>query len=144
MEHEDFPFRGQTKVVGDCWEWIVPEGYPYPYANTMDQPAHRYVYTECVGPIAARMSIDHMCHNTRCVRPAHLRQVTHKQNMENRKGAHKNNRTGVRNVMLTREGSYQVRVTHNHKTLCFGTYADLDEAARVAKEARQKLFTHSE
>jgi len=134
----------RVRVVGECWEWTGKGGYKDPYGTLRGEQAHRAVYLELVGPIPEGMVIDHTCHNTRCVRPDHLRPVTHKQNMENRKGAAKNNRVGVRGVRLTRDGTYQVRVTHNSKTYCFGTFTDLTKAASVAKEARQKLHTHSD
>lgn len=144
MEISDFKYAHRVRVEGECWLWVVPEGYKSPYPAFLHGMAYRVIYEELVGPVEKGMDIDHKCHNNFCVRPAHLRQITRRQNMENRRGAHKNNRTGVRNVMITRGGAYQVRVTSNKKTYTFGTYADLEEAARVAKEARQKLHTHGD
>lgn len=122
----------------------MPDGYNQPYANIKGTPAHRVTYTAFIGAIPKGMYVDHMCHNKRCVRPDHLRAITPKQNMENRKGAPKNSRTGVRGVFLTPSGTYQVRVTSNYKTHCFGTFTTLEEAATVAKAARQQLHTHSQ
>jgi len=43
--------------------------------------AHRYVYTQVVGPIPAGMQIDHLCRNTMCVNPKHLQAVTPRANV---------------------------------------------------------------
>jgi hypothetical protein len=42
--------------------------------------AHRVVYEDCVGPIPAGMTLDHLCHNTRCVNPGHLEPTTRREN----------------------------------------------------------------
>lgn len=143
IELSEFPYLHRVKDVDGCWVWQRKhrdgEGLATPYAYLKGRVAHRTVYEELVGPVVAGMVLDHKCHTTLCVNPNHLRQVTHQENMQNRKGASKNNRTGVRNVMLTREGTYQVRVSSNKKTHCFGTYTTLEEADMVAKAARAKL-----
>ncbi|WP_033356238.1 HNH endonuclease signature motif containing protein, partial [Kitasatospora aureofaciens] len=43
--------------------------------------AHRYAYTQLVGPIPDGLVIDHLCRNPSCVNPAHLEPVTHAENM---------------------------------------------------------------
>ena len=47
--------------------------------------AHRLTYQWAKGPIPAGMELDHLCRNRRCVNPAHLEPVTHRENV--RRGA---------------------------------------------------------
>lgn len=42
--------------------------------------AHRAVYEHLRGPIPVGLELDHLCRNTRCVNPAHLEPVTHREN----------------------------------------------------------------
>lgn len=84
---------------GGCWWWtasLTHAGYgrwgesstPKGYAQ-----AHRTSYGWLVGPIPEGMELDHTCHNAdptcpagdaclhrRCVNPAHLEPVTHREN----------------------------------------------------------------
>ena len=84
----------------ECWPWT---GWTYPsgYGRIKDEGkqvlAHRWSYEHAVGPIAAGLVIDHTCHNAaaaagecdggdscphrRCVNPAHLKMVTHAENL---------------------------------------------------------------
>lgn len=41
---------------------------------------HRYAYEQANGPIPKGKVIMHLCDNTRCINPAHLKAGTHKQN----------------------------------------------------------------
>lgn len=43
--------------------------------------AHRLSYQIYVGPLVPGLVIDHTCRNRACVRPDHLRQVTHQENI---------------------------------------------------------------
>ena|SRR6185295_12409565 len=42
--------------------------------------AHRWSYSQFVGPIPAGMEIDHLCRNGSCVNPDHLEPVTQAEN----------------------------------------------------------------
>lgn len=43
--------------------------------------AHRFFYEHFIGEIPEGLEIDHLCHNTICVNPAHLEAVTHSENL---------------------------------------------------------------
>src|SRR3546814_19356891 len=43
--------------------------------------AHRISYELCVGPIPEGMELDHLCRVRRCVNPAHMEPVTHRENV---------------------------------------------------------------
>jgi hypothetical protein len=86
-----------THLPNGCWQWdrfINPEGYgTTSYRGRRGTLAHRAMYLELVGPIAAGMTLDHRCHNEdttcaggppcphrRCVNPAHLVPATTEDN----------------------------------------------------------------
>ena len=79
--------RLRSKTVFDprsfCWNWqarIDRHGYGYFKMRGKSWLAHRASYTLFKCDIPAEMPIDHLCRNTRCVNPAHLEVVTHKEN----------------------------------------------------------------
>jgi len=59
---------------GDCWVWtgdVTAGGY-----GTWDHDVvHRVAYREMVAEIPAGYEVDHLCRNTRCVKPDHLEAV---------------------------------------------------------------------
>lgn len=79
-------------LIGDgCWEWISSldhNGYPMFWeknANTGGKSkahlGHRLVYELLVGPIPDGLVIDHLCRNSKCVRPDHLEPVPQRVNV---------------------------------------------------------------
>jgi len=68
-----------------CWLWtgaIAKSGYGTFSLNGRTEYAHRVAWLELIGPIPQGLEIDHVkCGRHRCVNPAHLRVVTHAQNM---------------------------------------------------------------
>ena len=76
------------KSAGGCWLWT---GYTNPAGygricrreNGKDKChlAHRYAWTQLVGPIEDGMTLDHLCRVRACVNPEHLEVVTQKVNV---------------------------------------------------------------
>ncbi len=69
----------------DCWNWtgyIRKNGYGQLRVRGDKLPwlAHRYVYSQLVGPLVEGHDLDHLCRNKACVNPKHLEQVTHREN----------------------------------------------------------------
>lgn len=63
-----------------CWLWagyVKPDGYP----QFGQEYAHRFAYTEIVGPIPEGLELDHLCRVRSCVNPNHLEAVTHLVNI---------------------------------------------------------------
>jgi hypothetical protein len=68
----------------ECWRWtgaLSSKRYGTLTMGHRDRvPAHRFAYELLVGPIPDGLEIDHLCRNTRCVNPAHMEPVTHREN----------------------------------------------------------------
>jgi hypothetical protein len=146
--------RFWTKVdrSGDCWLWtaaIDSKGYgricQREHGMQKGLSAHRVSYVLAHGSIPADKFIDHICRNRACVNPAHLRLATHKQNMENRDGAQRNNRTSpYRGVTWSNHAKrWRADVTHQSKQHHLGYFdtAELAHEAAVAK--RNEFYTHN-
>lgn len=67
-----------------CWLWTgVLDGNGYgcvQLAAYRNRGAHRVAYEAFSGPIAEGLQLDHLCRTRRCVNPAHLEQVTSREN----------------------------------------------------------------
>lgn len=77
-------FWRSVVVLEDCWEWCgayTRRGYGNLKRDGKTVRAHRASYEMYVGPVPEGLVLDHVCRNTRCVKPAHLRAVTQKQNV---------------------------------------------------------------
>lgn len=132
---------------GDCWEWTavkVTGGYGKIVVDGKNQRAHRYSYKVAKGPIPSGMVVDHTCHNTGCVNPAHLRLATRSQNMENRRGPDSGSTSKFRGVSWNSERKQWVAQVKHHGTTHFlGRFDKEEEAAEAARAKRNELFTHN-
>lgn len=71
-------FLSRISIVNDCWIWsggISSSGYGL-YAKGIRRYAHRISYCIFNGEISDRKVIDHLCRNTKCVNPEHIRLVS--------------------------------------------------------------------
>lgn len=69
------------KDRSDCWLWArCVTNLDYGRVNG-HLFAHRAVYEALVGNIPVGYELDHLCRVPRCVNPAHLEPVTHRENM---------------------------------------------------------------
>lgn len=136
--------------LGSCWEWTAAKSDGYGVVALPDgrggwptKRAHRYVWELLIGPIGVGLLLDHTCFNRACVNPDHLREVTNKENLENREGAQERNPTGVRGVFINRQGRYVARVGHNWMDYHVGTFDTLEEAESAIIAKRNELHTHN-
>ena len=84
LTRELLDIMGDEMTVGDgCWQWssLRVDGYGRIRYQKKDQLAHRVVYELLVGPIPEDLTLDHLCRNRGCVRPAHLEPVTRGENV---------------------------------------------------------------
>ena len=130
-----------TEWQGDCLIWTGHKdtaGYGMISVNGRMMGAHRYAWLRTKGEIPEGKFIDHKeCYNPACVNVKHLRESTVQQNNFNRSGGY--GKSGHRNVYWNYNG-WVVRVTKDGVRHNFGTYTDIEEAARVAEEKRNLLF----
>ena len=87
----------------DCILWVgtfVHPGYGRVHAEGHSEPAHRYAWRRAFGEIPAGLVVDHVCHVPACVNVDHLRLATRQQNTQNRAGAQRNSKTGIRGVRI--------------------------------------------
>lgn len=84
------------KATG-CWNWTAsthsPARYPNKKYGQFKLPrvngrqvainTHRFMYETAYGPLlpGLRLDVDHICRNTLCVNPRHLRAITHCDNL---------------------------------------------------------------
>lgn len=138
-------FWAKVDKSGDCWNWtagMFPDGYgSFRYNGTMTG-SHRVSYELEHGPIPEGMQVDHICRNRKCVRPDHLRLVTHTQNRQNHGGPMRTNKTsGIRGVSwYPRTNRWVVHV--RHRTV--GYFLDLAEAEAAAIAERNRVYTHND
>lgn len=70
----------------DCWIWCGKHQNWYGRINvyldgrTRSLWAHRVAYEAFRGPIPDGMTVDHVCRESYCVNPAHLRLLTNERN----------------------------------------------------------------
>ena len=147
MSSFEFKFWENVDQSGTCWIWsgcTNRQGYGVTRHNGKPAKAHRVAYSFDNGAIPEGMVIDHICHNTSCVKPAHLRLATQKQNLENLGAVHSHNVTsGVRGVYHHR-GKWQARVTHNGKIHSAGIHSTIALAEAAVIALRNELFTHND
>lgn len=141
-------FWSHVNKTDTCWGWTsrtISAGYGDFTVQGAHKLAHRFAYEIEHGPIAEGMMIDHRCHNRTCVNPTHLRMVTPKQNMENRAGLARNNKSGVRGVhFYPSRGSWRATVGHNGRMVHVGYFASVAEAEGAVIAKRLELHTHND
>jgi len=149
MNVEDRFWRKVDKSAGPdgCWLWMGGKrnGYGQFRLDSRRVSAHRVAYELATGEQIGDLQIDHICHVPACVNPAHLRPVTSKQNHENRAGAQRDSRSGVRGVCWYKPlKRWQAQVCHNGKRTHVGYFTSLEAADAAVRAARCELFTHND
>lgn len=142
-------FWDKVNKADQCWVWTgakTRNGYGNCYFNGRYMRAHRISFQLANPNIDIDgLCIDHLCHVTACVNPAHLRVATHKQNQENRAGAQCNSTSGVRGIRWdSSRNKWLARVKHNGRTINVGRFNSLGEASEAVRIKRLELFTHNE
>lgn len=139
----DDRFESKVEKTESCWNWTAfknEKGYGSFYFEGKMRAAHRFAFQRANGPIPAGMVVDHICQNPGCVRPAHLRLATTKQNAEYRRGAQANNKNSKVRGVYKAGKSWRVMLRHNQELLHFGCYPTIAEAEAVAIKERARLF----
>jgi hypothetical protein len=147
MKTREERFWAKVNKTEGCWEWTAAQdkhGYGLFWDGERMRLAHRKSIEITTGekPVG---HLDHACRNPSCVNPRHLREVSRKQNMENRVGEQSNNKSGFRGVSLHKtSGLWQATVGHDGKQIHLGYFKDPAAAGEAAKAKRLELYTHNE
>lgn len=144
-------FWSKVDQSAECWVWtdpLRPDGYGSLGIGGRGGKrwlAHRFSFELANGPIARGAEIDHQCLTRACVNPAHLREVSKKQNMENRSGPQRGSSSGIRGVSWSAaHGKWRAQVGHNQSNFHVGYFTSKEAAAESAMAKRLELFTHNE
>jgi hypothetical protein len=106
--------------------------------------SHVFSYELKYGP-EEHQQLDHVCHNKKCVNPDHLRQVSNKQNTENKGRLNSNNTSGFQGVWFDKyTNRWAAEVKHHGQKFWLGRFTSLEEAAEAARTKRLELFTHND
>lgn len=120
---EDY-FNKRVIKTDRCWEWvgsITPDtGYGYYTVKQKRFYAHRISYCLYNGSISREMVIDHICKNTICVNPLHLREVTTRFNVI--------------------DNSNSPFAIHSRKTHCLRGHEYFGDNLRFGKNAKGYVF----
>lgn len=88
--------RGQD----GCWIWSatkINSGYGHFWNGRKLVLAHRFLYEFLNGPVTPKLELDHIvCSRRDCVRPDHLRPVSHTENMRRAVSGEQNPRAKLR------------------------------------------------
>ena len=115
-------------------------GYKYVRVDGKLQREHRYIWEKHFGAIPDGVQIDHINGDRADNRIENLRLATPAQNAQNRLGANKTNKLGVKGVQQLPSGKYRVRIYAEGKDKHLGTYKELELAELISNEARVKYF----
>jgi hypothetical protein len=81
------PIPPLNRKLGRCWVWTMKPGTKAGYGIVSYRHkrflAHQVSYRLTKGEVPEGLELDHRCHNRICVRPSHLRAVTHSENARN-------------------------------------------------------------
>ena len=136
QDHDPLLERFWSKVdtSGDCWLWVggtSDTGYGSfgckVDGERVSMNAHRFSWELEHGPVPSGLELDHLCRVRRCVKPAHLEPVTHRENVLRGMGP---------GAIVGREG----RCMRGHEMTAGNTYvvpANSQRQCRRCKRLRQ-------
>jgi hypothetical protein len=79
------PVPNERPRLGPCWLWLgglTSDGYGlFRPKKGQQASAHRFAWSALGLPLIQGLTLDHLCRRRDCVRPSHLEQVTHAENI---------------------------------------------------------------
>ncbi len=124
--------------VGDVAGGPDGRGYLQISVQSRLYQAHRLAWLHVNG-VWPKLNIDHINRNPSDNRLVNLRDVTQKQNLQNRSKP-SNNTSGYPGVVWhKRISKWQARIKHNYKHIHLGYFSILEEAI-AARKAAEKLY----
>lgn len=101
---------------------------------------HRWVADAAKGFV-----VDHINHDTLDNTDSNLRLATKSENGQNRRGAIKNSKSGIRGISWSKSNKkWQAQIVIKYKHTHLGFYDDKEEAEQAVIEARKKYMPYSQ
>ena len=122
-------------TVNQYKSWVVGINYN----NKKILTCSRIIFLLHNGFLTEGKQVDHIDNNSLNNNPDNLRELTNRQNSYNRK-LPKNNTSGHKGVSWSKKSKkWKVEIIVNGKSHYFGLYEKLEDAIKVAIQARKKL-----
>lgn len=134
--------RGRSNCKGKRVGWLDKDGYRVTEIDYAGYRIHRLVFLMHHGYMPD--IVDHIDGDITNNRIENLRAATSNQSQHNKRRS-RNSKNPAKGVTLRPNGKWWVRVGIEGKRIALGCYDDLEEAIRVATEARNKYhgeFAH--
>ncbi|AMN30966.1 hypothetical protein BFS06_12200 [Clostridium perfringens] len=126
------------KVInnGHTWCYFRCKGEPYAVLNLKSKRVylHRFIMNT-----PKDMVTDHINHDTLDNRKRNLRNATISENMQNRKSARRDSKSGIRGISWD-SGNHDWIVSFNGKY--YGRFKDIDKAKDLAEEKLREVFPY--
>lgn len=139
-------FWEKVETCDTCWIWTgaVRNGYgAFDWRGKLWR-AHRLAYTLRIGEIPDGLDIDHTCRQRLCVNPVHLQAVERRLNLENRSGARRDSKSGIRGVRWDPARSKWIAYANSDgRRYWGGAHATPEEAERAAIALRNQVMTNN-
>lgn len=121
---------------GYTWSCFQAKGDPYAVSNSSKGRVylHRFIMNTPKG-----MVTDHINHNTLDNRKCNLTNATLSQNQQNRKGARKGSKSGIRGVSWDNKNQDWVVVV---KGIYYGRFKNIEEAKELAKKKIEETMPY--
>lgn len=119
-------FWARVEITPTCWNWtgaICVDGYgAFKLGGTMRKP-HRIAWVlRYANPSDPSLELHHVCGNTKCVNPSHLRLVDHKEHGKADVNRGKKLKLCAHGHLLTEDNVIRKKngkTTHRHCRLCY-------------------------
>jgi hypothetical protein len=90
------------------------------------------------------LTVDHINHDTLDNRKSNLRNITHAQNCQNKKGAQGNSKSGIRGVHKhSKNNRWVAQLGAPGKKIYLGSFVSKEEAEKAVIEARKELMPYA-
>lgn len=127
-----------------AFKWTASNGYAMRWTSRRFGPRKAvYLHQQIIEQTAGFVS-DHINGDTLDNRRENLRPVTHAQNLQNRRGAQINSRSGIRGVSWHKAGAkWRAEVKVHGRVFYLGLFDTIEAADAAARNGRARYMTHS-
>lgn len=139
-------FWSKVDKTQTCWNWTSAHDGRYGNFSFKGRKtkAHRLSFEWANGPIPLGMQVDHICWNTHCVKPSHLRLANQAENNQNLSSPRPGTSSGVRGVYWSsHHKKWRAQAGLNGENNYLGGYEDINEAAAVVAAWRREHMPFS-